>query len=120
MRRGRSLNMGFGDDLCCACGIAVKLMICAFIRPQRRAIQRYAGEHAARTGVAQNLSSNIGVGIGCRGTSCWSGVDFCVRTQLYLAVQQAACVTIVYHEKDEVWCLATGLETKAPNFERIH
>ena len=65
--------MRFGDDLYCACGIAVKLTICAFIRPQRRAIQRYAGEHAARTGVAQNLSSHIGVSIGCGGTSFWSG-----------------------------------------------
>src|SRR6516225_6108337 len=120
MRRGGRLLLRSGDDPCCVCGIAVELVICAFIGPQRRAIQGYAGEYAARTGVAQNLGAHKGVCIGCRRTSLWSAGYRCVRSELYLAVQQAACAAIVYHEKDEVCCLAASLQTKAPTFERVH
>src|SRR5258708_6449473 len=120
MRSVWSGDIRFKNDFCGARRFAVELAICVLIGPERRAIERYAGKNTSRAGVAQNLRAHISVCIGRGRTSLRSGGDRCIRSQLHLGAQQAACAAVIHDEKYEVGCLPANLQTNAAAFQRIH
>src|SRR5277367_3526139 len=90
------------------------------VGPDRRTLQRYAGEYSASAGIAQDFSTQRNIRFRRRVPAHWASRHRSISTKLYFAAQDAVGAAVIHHQQDEVRCLSADLKAHAATLEGHH
>ena len=111
-------NFAFADNLLGAEASAIELFVRTAVRPERRALERDAGEQSARARIREDLCLHDDVGI--RRCCAALGPGRCggIGAKLHFAAQDGVRAFGIHDQEYEIRGLTAQLKTDVCTFER--